>query len=275
MLNLKKLTIIVVSLSSNAIFAGTMGPVCSDVNTTMPCESKAWSLGARALFLKPSVNTDGQFALHDVGNENGVMTSYGSDFTGAQAGQYNWGFQIEGAYLFSTGNDLNINWYHMNNTNKKTYGAQPTIIENWGPEGTFQATSLASSSSITPKWDGVNIELGQHVKFGEHKSVRIHGGAQYAHVANNVTKYNQIEFETGEIVYHTTHYNPTFNGFGPRVGADMMYSHDNGLGIYANAAVAILAGTRAYNATYTDSFTNNFKFNSSITGVVPAQRRTS
>ena len=50
----------------------------------------------------------------------------------------------------------------------------------------------------------------------------------------------------------------------------MMYSHDNGLGIYANAAVAILAGTRAYNATYTDSFTNNFKFNSSITGVVPA-----
>ena len=269
MFSLKKISAIVITLSGSALYAGTMGPVCDSINSTVPCESKSWSFGAKALYLKPSVNDDAQFALHDVGNENGVMTDYGADFTGQQSASYNWGFQIEGAYYFNTGNDLNINWYHIGKTNKQVYGAKPTITENWGPEGIYYATSLGSSSSINPKWDAVNIEFAQHVNFGERKSIRFHGGAQYARVTNNVTKYNLIGFEIGEIVNHTTTYNPSYNGFGPRVGADMTYDLNHGLGIYANAAAGILAGTRSYNATYTDSFTNAFRFNASNTAVVP------
>ncbi len=239
MLNLKKTAVAVLALGSSAVFAGSMGPVCSAVNVTVPCEATAWSLGAKALYLQTSLNEHAGYTP-DV---KGVVDHQPS---------YNWGFQIEGAYHFNTGNDLNINWYHVNKSESKVFGQQPLVSITTKPFDISEQI-LGGASSIDPKWDAVNFEFGQHVDFGDNKAIRFHGGAQYARLTNRVAQSMtaQITFDTSPYpVDLATTYSPTYNGFGPRLGMDMSYGFGNGLDIYAKGATAILAGTRSFQTTY-------------------------
>lgn len=259
MLNLKKTAVAVLALGSSAVFAGSMGPVCSAVNVTVPCEATAWEFGAKALYLKPSVNTTSGF----------------SPFTTepSRAPGYNWGFQVEGAYHFNTGNDLNINWYHLSKSESNSFGPRTANAFNDPIIGSFSRTSQGSYASVDPKWDAVNIEFGQHVDFGDNKAIRFHGGAQYARLANSIISSDAelIVVDGVSTSYtHATSYNPTYNGFGPRLGMDMSYDWGNGLGMYANGATAILAGTRSFNGTYSDSLGNSIGATGSQTVIVPA-----
>lgn len=252
MLNLKKTAVAVLALGSSALFAGSMGPVCSAVNVTVPCESTAWDFGAKALYMQPSVNSQGGFDVN--------TTSHNPN--------YNWGFQIEGSYHFNTGNDLNLNWYHISKSSNKTFGAGPTVTTAFGTE---TITPVSAASDVDPKWDMVNMEFGQHVDFGDNKSIRFHGGAEYSRLANNVSTSSTLTL-TGPVagtVTTASTYKPTYNGFGPRLGADMAYGFGNGLGIYANGATAMLAGTSAFNSTFSDSAGDAATGHRSHTMIVP------
>ena len=262
MLNLKKTAVAVLALSSSAVFAGSMGPVCSAVNVTVPCEATAWEFGAKALYFKADINNNADY--HPVV----------ADLADNQASNYNWGFQIEGAYHFNTGNDLNLNWYHVSNSKSHTYGPAAANSFSFGPGASSQSTFKGGNSTVDPKWDMVNIEVGQHVDFGDNKAIRFHGGAQYSRVANSVTHSSGTLFEgTADVVSgsytHYMSYNPTYNGFGPRLGMDMTYDWGNGLGIYANGATGILAGTRSMGFSYSDSLSNSVSGSASRTAVVP------
>jgi hypothetical protein len=262
MLNLKKTAAAVLALSSSAVFAGTMGPVCSAVNVTVPCESTAWDVGARALYLQPA------YAMGDYGyaaiNDNGRYVEYNKS--------WGWGFMVEGSYHFETGSDANLNWYHYGNSDKKSYS-----VANAGGIGAVRSsTGFTGTSKTDPKWDAVNLEFGQHVDFGEKKDIRFHGGVQYARIANDVTLGMTT---TGIMTHHgaavqgggtaTYKRKPTYNGFGPRVGADMGYAWGNGLGVYANGAAALLAGTSKVSSTLTDTAGASFAQSASKATIAP------
>ncbi len=246
MLNLRKTVVAVIALSSGVAFAGAMGPVCSAVNVTVPCESTAWDFGARALYFEP-ISTSGAYN-YVAQNPNGNFVNYPNNWA--------WGFMIEGSYHYNTGNDANLNWYHVNRSASKTISGSLVF-----PFATTPANTVGTVSS-DPKWDAVNLEFGQRVDFGDNKNIRFHGGVQYVRAANSTS----IAMGNGTTYINNMSANPTFNGFGPRLGTDMNYDWGNGLGVYANGAGAVLVGTAKTNISSalssTDLSFTNFGSNS-------------
>lgn len=229
MLNLKKTAVAVLALGSSAVFAGTMGPVCAPGNVTVPCEKMAWDVGGQALYLQPTFNPN-------------FLNTEPTTATEGASQPWGWGFQIEGSYHFNTGNDINANWYHLNNA--QSYNVDGL---NYGV--------------VRPSWDAVNVEMGQLVEFGDMKSIRFHGGVQYGRVRTGVQM-----IEPTDPLASGGAWDVTYNGFGPRFGADMRYGLGNGFGIYGKAATAILAGTTSNSIS---SYLGSAYTANSATAIIP------
>ena len=227
MLNLKKTAVAVLALGSSAVFAGTMGPVCTPGSVTVPCERNAWNFGAQALYLQ-TTGTD--FV--------GVTSTGTTDTFNNFDHNWGWGFKIEGSYHFSTGSDIDVNWYHYNKTTTNNYVAVPVV----------GIGAVPFALSVEPKWDAVNFEVGQHVDFGEQSNIRFHGGAQYARIQRDFSLYL-----TAPATF-VANGQQKYNGFGPRVGMDMSYDLGNGLAIYGNGATALLVGDSKFSNTFNAAF---------------------
>jgi hypothetical protein len=219
MLNLKKTAGALAVLASSVGFAGTMGPVCTPGNVTVPCESTAFDVAIHALYLKPSYT--GAFAYP----ANSAGDSLYHDFDH----DYQWGFRLEGSYHFNTGNDLTVNWTYWSHD----YFVNPDNVNSW---------------DWKPKFNQVNVEMGQHVDFGEMKNIRFHGGVQYARVDYTNHWAGSVPQIPGNDVVNVQDASK-FNGFGPRAGVDMSYDFGNGFQLYANSATALLVGDGDFNVS--------------------------
>ena len=262
MLNLKKTAIAVLALGSSAVFAGTMGPVCTPGNVTVPCERTAWDFGVQALYLQPVYSGGFGYGGFDGGFDDAFVTS--TRHYRNQDPRWGWGFKLEGSYHFSTGNDLNVNWYHMSRSTDRRHSGFAQFDPITGTVDFF------GRSRFRPRWDAVNVEFGQHVDFGEFKDIRFHAGLQYAH----------IEHEARATVYFPTLFpnlpffgraEAKFDGIGPRIGMDMTYNLGNGFGVYGNGATAILVGDSKFFARGITSLlaTDSFGVRGSKRAIVP------
>jgi len=233
MLNLKKTAIAVLALGSSAVFAGTMGPVCTPGNVTVPCPSSGWAIGGQALVLQVMSDNNLSFAT-----STNPATGFVSVNTNVSA-QWDWGFQIEGTYHFNTGNDITLTWYHID-TSWNNGSFVPSIVPD-----------LAVGFGNKNRWDAVNGEFGQFIDVSANSKMRFHGGFQFASIKDNIRAAATIvdpTIGTATFIADLSG-NAQYNGFGPRVGLDLNYVFGNGFGIYAKAAAAVLVGSSKHSFT--------------------------
>lgn len=235
MSHLKNTIMAGIALSSSAVFAGTMGPVCIPELVTVPCEHNAWDFGIQALYLKSHYNQDFAWVAAATSPTTPTATTY-IDYDLSRG----WGWRLEGSYHFSMGNDLNVNWIHYNNDSDQNF-IMPT-------DPVFAPLAGAGSYglAVEQRFDAFNVEFGQHVDFGQYKNIRFHGGVQYARIRTNtdITGANL----SGVPFSGSAQHNMRFIGYGPRTGADMSFEWGNGLGIYAKPAAGLLVGTSKFSA---------------------------
>lgn len=252
MFSLKKTTLVVLAFSSSVAFAGTMGPVCTPGNVTVPCERSAWDIGGQALYLQTTYNKD--YAHYSLNNQ-GIYHDL--------SGKWDWGFQIETSYHFNTGNDVTVNWYHLDTkTNTINLPGLPA------GDGDVAIPTVLTQN----RWDAVNAELGQFVDFSANKKIRFHGGVQYAHIKTAVgLRVIGTSASGAPTVNGFANTVAQYDGFGPRAGMDMNYVFGNGFGVYAKAATTLLAGTSKYSFLVTATGTDEIEPSSkgSKASVVP------
>lgn len=247
MLNLKKTAVAVLALGSSTVFAGTMGPVCTPGSVTVPCERTAWDFGVQALYLQTvSDRYAGYARVPDVNFASNNEALFIDRYNEIEP-DWGWGFKVEASYHFNTGNDINFNWYHYEKESRENH----LIYSPFVTTADFTADpNVLHTFRVEPRWDAANAEFGQHVDFGEQKNIRFHGGVQYARIRHD---YHAFIPSTG--IGHSGR--TTYNGFGPRIGADMSYDFLNGVSIYGKSATAILIGD------------SRFADNTGVLGVVP------
>lgn len=247
MLRLKQTTSVFLALISNVVLAGSMGPTCNSEDVTVPCVNTGWDFGVQALYLRPSYSGSMGWV--------GVNTTFGGQFLPTtrieNTPEWAWGFKLEGSYHFNTGNDLNLNWYHLGERTAQMISRETALSRLEGEHLT----------TVKPSWDAINLELGQRVNFGEIKNIRIHGGLQVANIRTHIgiTGPDQLTDPVVPFTY-AGEANAKFTGIGPRLGTDMSYSIFSGFDFYAKGAVAVLVGKGKLSQTYTNSI-NDLSFN--------------
>lgn len=240
-----KVLFITCTLVNGSALAGTMGPVCTKEGVTVPCERSAWDIGGQALYLNIT-NTNNANTLARLTNSSNE-TQFFNPFT-----HWQWGFMLEGSYHFHKGTDLNLNWYHYNNLQN------PTYLQN-----TPTTVTVGINSSLSTQWNAVNGEYGQLIDFTDYSNLRLFGGGQYFQLINNNTM-KASSFPNSES------FNTRYNGFGPRIGADLAHHWNNGLAFYATGAASLLIGDANFNTStvgYADSTTGTSY--ASILSLVP------
>ena len=213
---LKKIKLVVLGVLTHSFaFAGSMGPVCTPGNVTVPCETKQWSFALNALYLDMVEGTARDYRTMDLHTTTAIENNW------------NWGYLASGSYQFNTGNDVSVNWTHISGTMNSVF---PTV-------GLVPGFNLAKED----RFDQVNAVLGQHVDFGLVKKMRFYGGLQYASIqakADNFYLTPTIAFTSADL-----YDNSDFKGVGPLVGIDYSYDVSPQISIIANGSTALMFGT--------------------------------
>ncbi|MDF1677312.1 MAG: Lpg1974 family pore-forming outer membrane protein [Legionellaceae bacterium] len=226
-MEIKKIIGFIVSFSAQLAFAGTMGPSCSSSSDAAPCNTSAWELGGKALYLRET------YANMPWKNGQAIVnTLTGTDDKPLILEGYNWGFFVEGAYHIGNDRAFNVNFYYLDSKHKFNHPA---------------ATNGLRIAQQDNKWLAVNAEVSQVIPVSDSKGIRGYVGVQYVSILKDKTNFRSFEVPGLTSLAVIEGYNEgSFSGFGPRFGVDLTYNLPcdlvSGFSLYMNAALEVLIG---------------------------------
>jgi len=213
------------------------------INVTVPDLKPGFEVSGGVLYLQPSARNLNYTiynqelpAQSPLWTEKEINSSYGA------------AFELGVRYTFCKqgGNDINLNWVHLNTTSSASVRA-PNANFFLGPDFEIGPTGLITreaSGSANFKYDVVNLDVGQHISFGNHVSMRFFGGISGGFLRETVsTNYtgSLAVAPGGNFYMQPTNYS-NFSGAGPRVGLDLAYQMNSGFGFMGEAAGSALIG---------------------------------
>lgn len=244
-------------MTSVYVFANDTERTQSSNNVREIFSEGSWMFSGQALYLKPGFTDE----LGTIGAVNFNVANASERFIDTDPSK-SWGFRLEGSYITESKKDLNVNWYHLSGKNTVTNINDINAPTNYG----FRQLGT-ETHSIKPKWDAVNIELGQQIEIKFLKMLRLYGGAQFVNIkaSTSLDGYDSFVGFSSLNDYHTAKASTTYNGFGPRIGVDFIYPVINNLSVSVNFASAVLGGKSNFSRFYVDNYVSSPGFPSNST----------
>jgi len=232
---LKKTIALFGLVASSFAFAGTMGPVCTPGNVTVPCEFRRWDIGLQGLYLRPTYS-----GIRGYMQGNAPLPI---SRINREDNKWDWGFRLEGSYHFNTGNDVTVDWTHFRGD-----------VNQGGLEGFALILNIPNQPLNLigrNRLDQVNLVLGQTADFSAVKTMRFYGGLQLAHIQVNDTGYftmlvSPVPLPPGTPLLMEQNDNNDYRGLGPVAGIDYAYRLTEAFSITATGAGSILVGQSHY-----------------------------
>lgn len=248
MLKSKRIAIAILGVIANNV------TLANDVTLVSRPNHGLWSFAANALYLQPSFGGNGlgysSFSNYSGNDDNGhfVGVSGTSNRINNLNPKWAWGVELEGAYRFNEKNDVELQWYHLNE-NVNGY-LPPGSVFSGNYDGFY-----AGFMQLAQNWNAVNLEVGHLVSFDDTKNVRLHAGLSFANIKNKFTNYPQL-YPTGSPIFITTD-TLSYSGIGPRVGGDFGYVVGHGVSLYAKTAASVLLGSSKQRNSGFQNYTNS------------------
>ena len=190
-----------------------------DGENKLPCPETNWSFEGDALWFKNQGNSFNE----------ALKVSRGTfDFFA----DWGWGYRLEGRYYVNTGNDFTVNWSYYTETTVRTFGAAFNLTDRFGTLITTFA--INDRLNFQSSFQIVNFEFGQRVDFGERFKLRGHAGLQWADLKEDYIAFNAV-LDIDNADDHVF-----LEGYGTRVGLDLMYGYTEELDFFAKGASALI-----------------------------------
>jgi Legionella pneumophila major outer membrane protein precursor len=248
---------ILLAMSANTSFAGTMGCAKGDVN--LPCETTGWDIGIEALYLKSSHDPNANYmaflrdgALLQDGRSSTTIDTIHKEIDYG----WDWGYKLEGSYHFGAGNDITVNWTHFENTFTPIYDDSGLILIDFVPPNNPYIENTVNSHGKL-KFDQVNAVLAQQIDVGANHHLRYFGGLQVVRYKQQSHTVHDSEFTLrtnppGDSITTPTNAitrsngGPQYTGAGIVIGSDYFHQITDGLEVVANLSGALTVGKRKF-----------------------------
>jgi hypothetical protein len=184
---------------------------CGNSGCIRPASQGCYELTASLLFLQPGSGNLEYATLVSplpVPTPNWANRSLSPDMNAA--------FEVGLRFFNECGNDLEVDWTHLDTSTRDSVFADP--VQFVGPSyeiGPDASSFRIARGEVDFRYDAVNLDAGHNVNLGGGVEVRVFGGVQYARVRENLSA--SFASEDGLTANGNTT-DSLFNGVGPRVG---------------------------------------------------------